>query len=1837
MRKKLFLLFALLLSFSFEGIAKEKRAQHLVQLLGEMQKREEITPDSFFQDVVLLRLEIATQQDSTQKAIYRATLAHLLALNAHRAQSHQRDTKSHPDSIQEWSHKEYLLHSAHLYCLSLAHKEELHQARSADWLPLVVQGHEDVVFGEDMLSIIWRAARADVQPVSHLVKDFPSESTFIDFYEKEGDREGAMWLQVDSLLHHVAEKENWLRLRDEYADIDACAEIYLRLSYTEDSVKNQLRWLEEGLKRYPHYKRKARLENAVLTLKRPKLRYLIQSIYYPESELVIPFTVGNMKSALVSVYRVPNDFKEDRENILKEVLREGTLQQRWKHEFALHSPEETWKDTLCCSGFGYGKYALVVEGKTSAKLSNPIEPKVEFFSVSALGYITQPLPHDSLRIMAVDAKSGKPQEGVTVSLFQKEKLLSTVRTDKRGHALFHYPKKGETPQVQLERGDDSSLPRKYVNYRYSFEEEKEGNDTQNLFTDRSLYRPGQMVYVSGLSYSQKRWEAQVEEGKEFQIEYYDSNHEKLAAHKVRTDDFGTILDSLQLPSSGLPGTYQIRMGTSTCYIQVEEYLRPTFHVEMDEIPALSLPVDSITLGGRALTFSGIGVAHARVVADSHWQKSFWFINSNKGHIPYLKPDTVWTDAEGRFSLRVPVEMEEDFLRYGATLHTRVDVLSPQGETQQGSCRVPLCSTPLRLWGNVHSDQEKENLSPWKFTLLSSTDIPVVGEVRCKLYQGDKIVFETSQISGQNIVPEGLENVPSGRYRLEASAVVEGDSASYSTPLLLHSQYDTRLPVDTALWCHVSSDKFSMEKPAVVQFGSSLRDAWISCLMVSEAGLSLDTIVHLQDSVVLWKIPYKEEYGQGTNIRFAVYQNGKLHAVQRNLYLEQPDIQLRPHWDTFRDKVQPGQQEEWRLSLVRPDGTPACANVMLTLYDASLDAIHGHPISFQFSREYHIPYLGLFDSFPYSSRYLFSSLNILPKYKKVKDVSWGEWNNECFTSFGFYGMSRSRGVTGGKMLKSAAPRHAKVQLSEVTALPQAANGSPEVLEGAIGGLTSDMLQGHIAGLSLDEEAEMEQVNAVEEAKEEMQDEDTWDALRTDLSELAFFYPQLRTDAQGAVTIAFRLPEGLTSWHLLGFAHTKDMMNVSLEDTIVAQKDLMAQLYLPRFLRAGDEATLTASVRNVSNTEQQGKAVLQILDAETEEVLNTRKCTFQLSAQKDTTYSFSCPADMEHPMLIVRWKAEGSTASDGEQRQLPVLSDMQSVTETKAFSVDGVQNYQLNLDKLFSWNKPSAVNRSVTVEYTSRPIWLALQSLPSLANCRHRDVLSLTSAYYASSLAHYIAHRVPGMQEYAKQCAESANASKLQQAQELSEMVLRETPWLAEARQESRRAAQLSALFEENANEDNRMSVLRSISNLQQDNGSFSWYPGMKGNAYLTCAVAYLLVRLQSLTADAAPDASSSVAQEILRKAFSFLQEETSREVKLLKKEKKPSIGLPTMQYLYVAYRSGLTTDKRAKEDVRYLLSLLEKNADQTDLEERALAAIVLKLAGQEKMAVSLMDRLHTLLRHPDGMYIAYPGGSFSSINRKIQTHVQLMEAVCEVEPQDTALLHGMQVWLLQQKRTQEWEQPSQTADAIYALLQGNKEILEERNSDRLILWDSRRSRQMTSPESPLGYIRQRVEGVGQPRKLTVDKQSSGLSWGAVYAQYQIPISDVEAQQEGLNIRCDIDHKYAKVGDRIHVRYTLTSDRDYEYVQLQAPRVAGAEPTVQLSGYTYQSGLGYYRAIHDDCTEYFFDTLPRGTYVIEEDWLLSHEGIYQVGATKLKCMYAPEYQAHTKSDKIEITHK
>ncbi len=1867
--------------------ASQKAAQRLAAVLKDNQKREDITPDSFFHDYRDLMSHIKREKDPTAQAIYRAATAHLLCLNQWRSQGFGRQTSSHPDSIQEWSRQEYNAQAAHLYAQALQDVEALHAVRLADVKPLTQLGKDDDVFGGDLLHLIWQSARQDIDYQQRKESLIPDYADLIELYQRHGLREATLQLRLDSLADKdgLWKEDDLLRLKEEYADLDACAQVYLRWATVPGKTPaEQQDILMAGLKRYPKSRQAGELQNQIASLRQPMLSARFQEMFYPDKDYDIPLQVKNMQAGSLTLYRIPLDFAfsddEKAGTQLEQLRRAGTVVEMLAVPMQGVSALETKHDTLRWHTPGFGRYAMVLDGTSAERtLSNsPLKGEnlgskasllrgglegssgdVHLFSVSALSFMHVTLPDGTKRIMVTDAMTGQPQQGVSVRFYQKEQqddvLKKELQTDSRGIVELPFEKRN-TWLVELSRGEDQAFGRQSILHYYYKEAAEKPYTELRIYSDRSIYRPGQTVYVGGIAYTRSHDLApEAAAGAEFQLILTDANGQEVAKHTLKTDDFGTLQDSIQLPEAGLPGRYHLRVGNTWHDIRVEEYRRPTFEVKMDEAPAIQLPVDSITLTGRALTYSQWPVAGARVTGSYQWQQSWWykrFAPSEQHDI-----DTLYTDEEGRFSITVPVPKED--LRWGKTLQLNVDVLSAEGETQQGSTHLTLCSTPLRMTASVPEQQCRESLKPWRFDLYASNDKAVDGDVLCMLTQDGREVKNFYVAAGKDTIPDVLRSLPSGHYDLKAKADVKGDTASFKASFTIFSITDKRLQGKHDLWLYTPSDVMSTEKSARFQVGTTLPNAWIYCLLTGENGIVRDTILHLSDEATLFEVPYEERFRHHLGVTLLLMHDGELRQQTADFRLEQPETKLTMRWDTFRDHLHPGQKETWRLTLTRPDGSPASANVMVGMYDMSLDALSPYSMSANIyrgcSRSVTL-FANVFDRF---GRTRTTWLDMPLRYLSVEGYDFARWNEALFQG----GMPVSRGGKTMRLRGTSANRLEEKVFDMVESPRKAKAAAVETMAFAS---ADQALNGRIAGLDIVESSDDLKAEETEEAAD--LETDATPYVRSNLSELAFFYSQLRTDSKGQTSIEFTLPEGLTSWHLHGLAHTKDMMTAEWQETVVAKKELMAELTLPRFLRNGDEASLTASIRNASEAKQKGEAVLEVRDAETNKVLKKMKVSFDIEPGKEVVHQMPFKATADHPVLSVSWKARGKASSDGEMRYLPVLSDMQNVAETRTYLLRGDTTLTMDLSKLFADGNPKAVGKTLTVEHVAEPIYLALQALPSLTAPTRNDVLSVASAYYGGSVAYHIAHKYPNVRETLSNSplkgedkspfkGDLEGLSPLLANQQLADILLNETPWVAEAERQKASRQRLSSLFAEMEQEQRRMTMLSTLSARQHSDGSFGWFPGMSGSRWMTSEVATLLVRLGAIK-----DGWTVPEGQILDKAMSFLEKEMHKEVEMLRKEKNPTLSLSELRflYIYIMYRknSPPPTSPEGEETRRYLLSLLEKQAESFDREERALAAIVLKRAGEEKKAQALMPRIHELLRHADGMYLAYPSGSFTSIDRKVQTHVNLMEAVQTVEPKETELLAGMAEWLIQQKRTQEWEQPVQSADAIYALLRTPQPPLGGATSK----WSGEIT--LDNKSLPLGadglpYVRERIElplkGVGgAARELRIEQQGgdSNVAWGSVFAQYQLPAEEVESHREGMTIRREVQTLPSpplkggstsqdsspfrgEVGrGSVHVRYTITADRDYEYVCLRAPRPASAEPARQLSGYHWQGGLGYYQAMHDASTEYFMDRMPRGTYVIEEDWLVSREGSFLLPPARLTCLYAPEFQSQTAGEKFKV---
>lgn len=1811
---------------SLPAVAGSKRhpaATRLVGQLQEMQAREEVTPDEFYADVDTLRKEIQDEPDPAAKAIYSAALAHLVSINSFRAQAMHLDTPSHPDSLKEWSRQEYYNYAARLYRDALSQPALLHAQTTAAWKPVPRRGKDEAVYASDMLYVVWRAMLQDIPEDVRTESRMPGWADMIAFYRSCRLDEAAMWLTIDSMDARPwlgtapQEKNKWMQIRDDYAHLPACAEVYLRLSRLSESTQEEkLQWLEEGLEKYPKSPRRNALRNARLELQHPMLDWNYQTSYAPDTEVAWRLNGKNAQSAVFTLYALPYGFSETQDDLAKAVRREGRKISSFTHHFKLSDPDnpyQTFSDTVRWTTPGYGVYAMVAEGKSGAKLSGKTPKTVCLFRVSSLAFMSLRMPAGKLRLVAVDATTGEPRSGVNVELTcVRDRDTTTLRnytTSDKGFVEVDMPDQQRVPtHVRMWQGADSAttaLPFYYFPARQMRAGEFKQN-TISLYTDRSVYRPGQKVYVAALAFQTTGEGSQVETGKKLQLEYYDANHQVLASHEVTTDTLGMASDSVQLPNSVLPGHFSVGLkgeARSTSF-RVEEYKRSTFYVKMDKTEPTSWPAKSIPVRGQACTYSGVPLADARVTVRYRWYDG-WVLRSNGTKDDgWKEADTIQTDREGRFALSVPLPDAKGNPHKMSRLQAEVDVLSRQGETCTATHNTTVSHTALRMNLQTESIQEKGHMTPWTIQLLDCVDQPVASEVRCQLLKDGKVVFTTMVDAGKPTLPEELKDISSGQYTLYAFAKVAADTASVRMPFTLFSMYDkTPLP-DTPLQVYSPETTFPEDRPAMVRVASSLDDAYIFCTAANEDGLVMDTLIHLNNGATLLEVPYQSRYGEAIRIVCHLMTNGQMHTEEVTLRKEKPQQKLTLRWDTFRDKLEPGQQEEWRMTLCKPDGTPARANVMCTLYDAALDAIRPHHMWLGIPQRYVSPLLYVR---PHSFQHRYATIPFALRQYTDCMPQWSSLNEELFFRQAMdEGSVRPLRNTRLMEIKVAAPQMA---MAKSTAL-----GSSMKM--------ADTTEEEVA-------ADLDTAGG--------QDELPTGIVRTGLHELAFFKPMLRTDANGQAVLSFTLPEGLTTWHLMGMAHTADLYTTTFEDTIVASKRIMAQLQLPRFLRNGDKAVLTASVTNRTTEPVKGNGVLQISDAASMKVLQTVRTTIHLEGGQDTVFQFPYNASAGHPMLVVRWVAQTTEASDGEQRSIPVLSSDVQVTETKSFHITGAQHWQMDLKKLFAYDHPEATSRKLTLEYTARPVWMAIRALPTLCNPETNDVLSLAAAYYADAMACYTLRNIPQLGEAVEQWSTDSHQAggTLKMNEELTGMEVSQTPWLKDAQRDSLQRQALTELYRNAALPQTRLAAIEAIARLQLPDGSFSWYPGMMGNAYLTAEVARMLTRLHVLTGADEDEKVNARETQVYNYAMEFLARHVEERLKQPDAEKKMVAGTSSvvLQYLYALSRGGWQPDKDGHKVVREWVDRLKRTAPDLPYEQRAMAAIVLHLQGEKAAARQLTEKLRTLVMQSDGFHLAYPGGKGVSIDRKIQQHVALMEAFDLIMPKDSVLNQGMEEWLVLQKRTQAWEQPVQTADAVYMIAQHHAVPFSEKEEDRLTVRGSKGSQSVASDADYPGYFRTSID-MAQPRTLEVDKRSEGTSWGAVYAQYSIPCSALQAQREGITVRRDVAQDSWQEGDRVHIRYTLTVDHDMEYVALHAGRIAAAQPAEQFSGYCTVSGLGCYRAVHDTGNSYYFDALPRGTYVIEEDWTLDRPGTYQLGDARVQCMYAPEFQAHTAGESITV---
>jgi len=1663
-------------------------------------------------------------------------------------------------------------------------------------------------------------------------------------YDTETEREGWLLTGIDALNYlyrnfsgnfsnDVCQQElrKWIHT---YPAVKTVPEAYLALAQFLQYQNNQverLRIVREGIAGYPRYEGINQLKNIEKEILNASLSLEIATAY-PGEQQSVKVNYKNLTGITLQLYKV---------NL---PVTSAVLQNRTTHfesKYARLQREEHFSlkpttdylnvdTTLTIQAPQAGIYFLkaVPDGKKGVSDGT-------LMNVTALKTIYRPLPDGTLELVVVDAVSGQPVSEAEVTIYTEKgggySPQQTYQADKQGTLKLDFLNSNKY-WYNAHTAADNAMPILNLWKNDYYYKESKRKEVLQLFTDRSIYRPGQTVYVSGLAYEMEKDSTRVLADKKYTVSLYDANNNETGKVEVRTNGFGSFSGQFVLPSPCLTGYFSLRAADTSVSFKVEEYKRPTFDVTFEPVKVEYQVGDSIEVVGMAKTFAGAPVQNARV--HYNISRSYAWVWRFMGRGSARWEGEAMTDADGKFSVPVHFEIDSDRREsplWYYTYNIQADVTDGAGETQQANLSLPLGSTSMVLnMDNLPDNLVKEKKLEIKLTAMNLSGEPVDTPVTYQVVEmeeqkdgqekeGRKVLTGTVE-ANKSFVPEAIYALPSGNYRLKLSAKdTQGRECTASKNFLLFSLNDKRPPFVITDWFYQDGLEFDAASPATVYIGSSEKNVYLLYDVFAGNKRLESKRIELSDSVVSFRFPYKKEYGDGILVSMAFVKDGRLYSHNARIMKPAPEKKLQLKWTTFRDKLRPGQQEEWKLTVLYPDGSPAEAEMLATMYDASLDKIYSaHKLDFGVDFHYVVP-LTYWNTSYMRNAYLYVDFPL----KRLRAVPL-EYSELIIPSTGRmeamvvgYGGSPRATLAGALKIRGRSAANAVMNQEAVTDM---------------------VLQEEMVETSAQEKVEM---GSSEELAE------TGDIqIRENFAETAFFYPQLRTNEKGEVSISFVLPESLTRWKFMGLAHTRNVDYGKIEATATASKEFMLQPNMPRFVRVGDKANIAASLMNLSDKGVKGTVRMELFNPETEKVFYSQKQKFDVKGGETGHVNFTFEVSDKYAVMACRMVADGDTFSDGEQRYIPVLTDKQWVTETVPLNVNGEGAHTFSLENLFNKHSKTASEQRLTVEFTAHPAWYAVQALPVVAHPQNEDALSWATAYYAHSLAAYIVKENPRIKQVfdswkAQGGTKETFMSNLQKNQELKNILLAETPWLAEATNEAEQKQRIATLFDLNTMNSQLAVSVEKLGELQNADGAWSWYKGMQGSRYVTTQVMEMLVRLNALTHQ---DADSRM-QPMIQKGFEYLGKQAAEEYKSMKEaEKKGAVGIrPSEQVLRYLYICALDGKAPVDEKVnRYFIDKLSGEGKELTIYGKALGAIILQQSGKVAEARLFMQSLmeYSVVTDEMGRYFDTPKARYSWFSYKIPTEVAAMEAIQRIT-KDTKAIDEMKRWLLKQKQTQTWETPIATADAVYALMAtGASDLLANTGGVEITLG---KEVIRTPADNAIGYIKKTVSGdVMNIKKVSVDKEGTGMGWGAVYAQYLESMDQIGEQGNGLSVSRQLykgdealnESVPLKVGDKITVRLTVKADRDMDFVQIKDDRAACMEPLQAVSGFRWGNGLGYYQATKDASTQFFIDQMRKGTYVIEYQVYVNRTGEYQAGIATVQSAYAPEFGGHTGGYRVMV---
>ena len=1704
----------------------------------------EISPDSLTPNVKRMETEALKAKDPVLKAVRYAVLGKV---------------------YREVNGKK----SEEFFKKALEQPELLARNASTGYVPLTLKGVDGSSFNNDLLHLI--GFEADSKEAYLLM---------YTYYNKVENR-GAACLCAYKLIEKYRQddvrevrKSKYLNTIDSlihvYQDIPEAGELaveHFRFmeGATDAKPLDKLNYINYALNRWGGWSRMNVLRNAQKRLTEPMFQVKdMPQVLRPGEKAWVQLDVRNLQNLNIRLSRLnitaDNEYDAQNEATYKMLLKKTTKlhQKDFSRNYYGRPDYETVKDSIEIGGnLPLGAYLMI-----------------------------QQLPDDRHRYVVVNATDGQPVPGAKIVLYDrnyddktgkfKRVIHARMTTDDQGEAYF----KNVDGKVLIYTSADKFAPAKDIYLsRARYYEKKDDEVKYQLFTDRAIYRPGQKVHATAVSYIVKKGLDASVPGKSKELKFIlrDANWKQMAEQKATTDEYGTASVNFELPKEGQTGQYSISVnGTATEYVRVEEYKRPTFEITFPKVNEKYTWGDTVVVKASAKTYAGVPVQGAKVEYQVTRRNQLWWWGAGSAG-QLVKTDSCVTREDGTFDVEIPLEASlsgkdeadmSDFMRIARFFNFEVSaiVTDISGESHEGVMSLPLGTKSTILTVNLPKRIEADSLKTVTFAYRNASGMPIASNLKYRIDGGEwKVAEANAPVAIKEYVASSASSAhvwKSGVHQLEAICGTDTLQQKFT----LFSIKDTHPMEPTTEWYYQTAKTFPHDgKPVYVQVGSSENGAHIVYSIIAGNKLLEKGAWELGDSIVTLPFTYREEYASGVVINYSFVKNGECYARKISIARPLPEKKLNITWKTFRDRLTPGQKEKWTLHVTTPDGKPAKAQLMSVLYDKSLDQLAEHTWEMSLGFSQWLPDCYWKSNLKY---YKMGLAGTYPtKYYDEKELDVDKFDGKYFSFYAYMQamqLSKLERSYGGTVEAVRMEKHSMVkdelvrdeakvmrsrgnQMARVGAAAPSANkvfDAVEEMPQFAGGSGSD------AGQYLDKVQ-----------------------VRENLNETAFFYPALESDNQGNVAINFTLPESVTTWKFMGLAHDKEMRNGCLVDEAVAQKTVMVQPNMPRFLREGDKSTIVVKLFNTSDKKVNGNARMQILDAETQKVVWQKTQGYRIDAEGSATVSFDVQG-LKEGVYINKVVAAGNGYSDGEQHYLPVLGNRELVVNTLPITLHQQGEQSFDLSRLFL-NKEGkqakgAENAKVTVEYTNNPSWLMVKALPSISNPDEEDAISLMSAIYANTITTHIQKHL---------------SLEKQPEQNLSQETIR------------------------------LQNQVEKLKKLQNADGSFSWWKGMKGSRYMTTSVAEMMVRLNAVAG-----VQKSTAK-MLTSAINYLSWQTAQEVREMKKQEekkhKESPSEQALHYLYILSMDGRKMKQNQEADKTYLLEKMSKMTGDFTIYGKARAAVVLAKNCQQNADY----------REKAGEYL-------QSVN---EYAVYREEALQMLKPNDKQTIEELQRWLLMSKRTQSWDTPVNTVDAVYAFMKGNESNWNRKAENAVLKLDGKLL-PMPQDSTTLGYVK--TEKAGKASTLSINKKSDYTSWGAVYAEFKQPLSEIASAESGIKVRRVIvpaesqgrGKAQAKVGEKVKVTLIITADRDYDFVKIVDKRAACLEPVNQLSG--YQWGMECYVSPKDNTTNFYFDRLSKGKHFVEMEYYVDRKGDYQSGSCTAECTYSPEFGGRTEAYKMTV---